>query len=167
MRGLVGSRAGRNDVEGRKFLILLGLEFRPLCRSVRSHLLYRLPYKYRNHTGNRNTVYLIMAITLFRYGYIIKVRVISTSCEYKIETLYRSFMYGSRVPKIELIFRNPTNASQNFIVWFQMIEDCILTEVTVVYLGKTKTYNHFHHKSVTLSLCVAKISFKNLHICWI
>jgi hypothetical protein len=42
--GWVGSRAGLNDVEGRKFLILPGLERRPLGRPASSQSLYRLRY---------------------------------------------------------------------------------------------------------------------------
>jgi hypothetical protein len=40
----VDPRAGLVDVEKRQFLILLGLELRPLCRSARSQSLYRLSY---------------------------------------------------------------------------------------------------------------------------
>jgi hypothetical protein len=44
IRGWVDPRAGLDDVEKRKFLILLGLEFRPLGRPARSQSLYRLLY---------------------------------------------------------------------------------------------------------------------------
>jgi hypothetical protein len=37
-------RAGLDDVEKRKFLILLGLELRPLGSPARSQSLYRLHY---------------------------------------------------------------------------------------------------------------------------
>jgi hypothetical protein len=37
-------RSGLDDVEKRKFLTLPGLELRPLGRSVRRQLLYRLSY---------------------------------------------------------------------------------------------------------------------------
>jgi hypothetical protein len=40
----VDPRAGLDDVEKRKFLILPGLELRPLGRPVRSQSLYRLRY---------------------------------------------------------------------------------------------------------------------------
>jgi hypothetical protein len=40
----VGLRAGRDDVEKRKFLTLPGLELRPLGHSARSQSLYRLRY---------------------------------------------------------------------------------------------------------------------------
>jgi hypothetical protein len=40
----VGLRAGLDNVEKRKFLTLLRLEFRPLGRSASSQLLYRLRY---------------------------------------------------------------------------------------------------------------------------
>jgi hypothetical protein len=40
----VGLRADLEDVEKRKFLILLGLELGPLGRPGRSQLLYRLRY---------------------------------------------------------------------------------------------------------------------------
>jgi hypothetical protein len=36
----VGSRAGLNDVEKRKFMTPQGLELRPLCRPARSQSLY-------------------------------------------------------------------------------------------------------------------------------
>jgi hypothetical protein len=42
--GWVDPRAGLDDVEKRKFLILPGLELRPLDRSARSQSLYRLRY---------------------------------------------------------------------------------------------------------------------------
>jgi hypothetical protein len=42
--GWVGPRACLEDVEKRKFLILPGLEFRPLSRPARSPSLYRLRY---------------------------------------------------------------------------------------------------------------------------
>jgi hypothetical protein len=42
--GWVGPRAGLDHVQKREFLTLLGLELRPLCRSGRSHSLYRLSY---------------------------------------------------------------------------------------------------------------------------
>jgi hypothetical protein len=38
----MGPRAGLDDVEKRKFLILPGLELRPPCRPAPSQLLYRL-----------------------------------------------------------------------------------------------------------------------------
>jgi hypothetical protein len=38
----VGSKAGLNDLEKRKFLTLPGLELRPLGRPARSQSLYRL-----------------------------------------------------------------------------------------------------------------------------
>jgi hypothetical protein len=40
----VGSRTGLEDVEKRKFLILLGLETQPLGRPARSVSLYLLSY---------------------------------------------------------------------------------------------------------------------------
>jgi hypothetical protein len=40
----VAPRAGLDDVEKEKFLALLGLELRPLCRPARSQSLYRLRY---------------------------------------------------------------------------------------------------------------------------
>jgi hypothetical protein len=42
--GWVGPRTGLDDVEKRKFLILPGLELRPLGRPARSHSLYRPRY---------------------------------------------------------------------------------------------------------------------------
>jgi hypothetical protein len=42
MGGWVGLRVGLDDVERRKFLILPGLELRPLGRPARSQSLYRL-----------------------------------------------------------------------------------------------------------------------------
>jgi hypothetical protein len=42
--GWVDPRAGQDDVEKRIFLILPGLESRPLGRPVRSQSLYRLSY---------------------------------------------------------------------------------------------------------------------------
>jgi hypothetical protein len=42
--GLVGPRAGLDDVQKRKFLTLPGLEFRLLCRPARSQSLYQLRY---------------------------------------------------------------------------------------------------------------------------
>jgi hypothetical protein len=42
--GGVDPRAGLEDVEKRKFLILPGLELRPFDRPVRSQSLYRLSY---------------------------------------------------------------------------------------------------------------------------
>jgi hypothetical protein len=44
IRRLAGPRAGVDDVEKRKFLNLLGLEFRPLGRPALIQLLYRLRY---------------------------------------------------------------------------------------------------------------------------
>jgi hypothetical protein len=40
----MGPRADLDDVENRKFVILPGLELRPLGRSARSQSLYRLSY---------------------------------------------------------------------------------------------------------------------------
>jgi hypothetical protein len=40
----VDSKAGLNDMEKRKFLILPGLDLRPLHRLARSQSLYRLRY---------------------------------------------------------------------------------------------------------------------------
>jgi hypothetical protein len=40
----VDPRAGLDDVEKTKFLILPGLELRPLCRPAHSQSLYRLRY---------------------------------------------------------------------------------------------------------------------------
>jgi hypothetical protein len=40
----VGAEDGLDDVEKRKFLILPGLELRPLFRPIRSQSLYRLSY---------------------------------------------------------------------------------------------------------------------------
>jgi hypothetical protein len=51
IRGWVGLRADLDDVEKRKFLTLLGLEFRPLCRPGRSQSLYRLRYPGPLHIG--------------------------------------------------------------------------------------------------------------------
>jgi hypothetical protein len=45
----VGPRAGLDDLKKRKFLILQGLELRPLSSAVRSQSLYRLRY-----TGCKN-----------------------------------------------------------------------------------------------------------------
>jgi hypothetical protein len=42
--GLVGPRAGLDDVENLKFLALPGLGLRPLSRPARSQSLYRLSY---------------------------------------------------------------------------------------------------------------------------
>jgi hypothetical protein len=42
--GWVDPRAGLDDVEKRKFLILPGLELRPLSRLAHSQSLYRLRY---------------------------------------------------------------------------------------------------------------------------
>jgi hypothetical protein len=42
--GWVGPRAGLDFVEKRKFLTLLGLELRIVCRPARSQSLYRLCY---------------------------------------------------------------------------------------------------------------------------
>jgi hypothetical protein len=42
--GWMGPRAGLDDTEKRKFLTLLGLELRPLCRPACSQSLYRLRY---------------------------------------------------------------------------------------------------------------------------
>jgi hypothetical protein len=42
--GWVDPRVGLDDVEKRKFLILAGLELRPLGRQARSQSLYRLRY---------------------------------------------------------------------------------------------------------------------------
>jgi hypothetical protein len=42
--GSVGSRAGLDDLEKRKFFTLPGLELRPFGRPVRSQSLYRLSY---------------------------------------------------------------------------------------------------------------------------
>jgi hypothetical protein len=42
--GWVGPRGDLNDVQKRKFLIVPGLELRPLCRPARSQSLYRLSY---------------------------------------------------------------------------------------------------------------------------
>jgi hypothetical protein len=44
IEGLVGPKAGLDNVEKRKFLTLLGLELRPLGHSGRSQSLYRLRY---------------------------------------------------------------------------------------------------------------------------
>jgi hypothetical protein len=41
----VGPRTSLNDVDKRKFLILSGLDLRPLGRPVRSQSLYRLSYR--------------------------------------------------------------------------------------------------------------------------
>jgi hypothetical protein len=43
--GLVGPRAGLDDVEKRKFLTLPGLELRPHGRPARSQSLFRLRYR--------------------------------------------------------------------------------------------------------------------------
>jgi hypothetical protein len=43
-RGLVGPRAGLDDVKKRKFLTLIGFKLRPLGRPARSPSLYRLRY---------------------------------------------------------------------------------------------------------------------------
>jgi hypothetical protein len=42
--GSVGSRAGLDDAERRKFLTLPGLELRPLGRPARNQSVYRLRY---------------------------------------------------------------------------------------------------------------------------
>jgi hypothetical protein len=44
--GWVDPRAGKDDVEKRQFLTLLGLELRPLGRPACSQSLYRLCYKF-------------------------------------------------------------------------------------------------------------------------
>jgi hypothetical protein len=44
IRGLVGPRAGLDDIEKRKFLTLLGLELQLLGLPARSQSLYRLHY---------------------------------------------------------------------------------------------------------------------------
>jgi hypothetical protein len=44
MGGWLGPRASLDDVKERKFLILPGLELRPLSRPARSQSLYRLRY---------------------------------------------------------------------------------------------------------------------------
>jgi hypothetical protein len=41
----VDPRVGLDDMEKWKFLILLGLELRPLCSQARSQSLYRLRYR--------------------------------------------------------------------------------------------------------------------------
>jgi hypothetical protein len=43
--GWVNPRAGLNNMEKWKFLTLLGLELRPLCRQACSQLLYQLCYR--------------------------------------------------------------------------------------------------------------------------
>jgi hypothetical protein len=48
--GWVGPRAGLDDVEKRKFLILPGLELRPVGRPARSQSLYQL--RYPTSSGN-------------------------------------------------------------------------------------------------------------------
>jgi hypothetical protein len=42
--GWMGPRAGLDDMENRKFLILSGLKLRPLSRPARGHSLHRLRY---------------------------------------------------------------------------------------------------------------------------
>jgi hypothetical protein len=54
----VGPRAGRNNVERRKFLTLPGLELRPLSRRARSQSLYRL----RNLKFTKFTIQLTVCI---------------------------------------------------------------------------------------------------------
>jgi hypothetical protein len=51
IRGWVDPRAGLDDMEKRKFLILPGLELRILGRPARSQSLYRLRY-----LGSRYTI---------------------------------------------------------------------------------------------------------------
>jgi hypothetical protein len=50
----VDPRAGLEYFEKKKFLILQGLEFRPLSRPVRNNSLYRLPYPGTLLTHNIN-----------------------------------------------------------------------------------------------------------------
>jgi hypothetical protein len=51
--GLVGLRTGTDDVEKRKFLILPGLELRPLGRPSRRQSLYRLRYPGSLYSANK------------------------------------------------------------------------------------------------------------------
>jgi hypothetical protein len=53
--GWMDPRAGLEDVEKRKFLILPGVELRPLGRPARSQSLYRLRY-----LGSYLSIYLII-----------------------------------------------------------------------------------------------------------
>jgi uncharacterized membrane protein YagU involved in acid resistance len=51
----VGTRAGLDDVENRKFLTPPGLELRPLGHPARSQSLYRLRYP-----GSREVIYALV-----------------------------------------------------------------------------------------------------------
>jgi hypothetical protein len=63
--GTVGPRAGLDDEEKRKFLILSELELRPLSRPVRSKSLYRLSYS--------GSLSLSLSLSLYIYIYIYKI----------------------------------------------------------------------------------------------
>jgi hypothetical protein len=54
--GWVGSRAGLNDVEKRKFLTPLGLKLRLLSRPARSQSLYRVRYPSSYTVNNINNI---------------------------------------------------------------------------------------------------------------
>jgi hypothetical protein len=62
--GWVGHRDGVDDMEKLKFLTLLGLEDRPLGRSVRSQSLYRLCYR----DSNTGAVIMIIPWTFWWYS---------------------------------------------------------------------------------------------------
>jgi hypothetical protein len=49
-------RAGLDDVDGRKFLILPGLKLRPFSRPARSQSLHRLRYQTSLKMTNKSTV---------------------------------------------------------------------------------------------------------------
>jgi hypothetical protein len=59
----VDPRAGLDDVEERKFLILPGLELRPLGRPARSQSLYRLRYPGCHLIKYRDNFVLLVYIT--------------------------------------------------------------------------------------------------------
>jgi hypothetical protein len=57
--GWVGSKAGLDDVEKRKFLTVRGLEHRPLGRPTHSQSLSRLLYSVLKHTKLQTTFCLL------------------------------------------------------------------------------------------------------------
>jgi hypothetical protein len=69
--GWVGPRAGLDDVEKRKFLILPGLELRPLGRPARSQSLYRLHRKEIRGLVDGDTVYSCTCFPTFRRNLLI------------------------------------------------------------------------------------------------
>jgi hypothetical protein len=99
--GWVNPRTGLDDVDMRNFLIIPGLEIRPLGRPDRSQSLCRLRYP-----GSWGTLYRI----LYRIFYVLNVLIFPTKY-----TVKRTMLNRIIVPRVQFLFEHVDNFTKHMV----------------------------------------------------